>query len=92
MTKDVGKYVDRYNMYQWMKNRTETPVEKLIVNKVLKKLWMYWIIDFITNLPLVAKKDTILVICNRLSKIAHFIATIKEILVERSVRLFRDNI
>ena len=92
MTKDVGKYVDRYNMYQWMKNRTETPVEKLIANKVLKKLWMYWIIDFITNLPLVAKKDTILVICNRLSKIAHFIATIKEILVERSVRLFRDNI
>ena len=36
--KDVGKYIEGYNLYQRMKNRTETPAEKLIVNEVLEKL------------------------------------------------------
>jgi len=36
--KDIGKYVKRYNLYQRMKNRTKTLVEKLIVNEVLEKL------------------------------------------------------
>ena len=48
--------------------------------------------DFITKLPLVVKKDMILVICNRLSKIAHFVAIIEGTLAKRLVRLFRDNI
>ena len=48
--------------------------------------------DFITKLPLVARKDAILVVCNMLSKMMHFVATIEEILVERLVRLFRDNV
>ena len=37
----------------------------------------------------------ILVVCNRLLKIAHFVATTKETLAERLVRLvrlFRDNV
>jgi len=29
ITKDVGKYVEGYNIYQRMKNRTEVPAEKL---------------------------------------------------------------
>ena len=47
--------------------------------------------DFITKLPLVARKDTILVVCNRLSKIIHFVATTKGTLAEELVQLFRDN-
>ena len=47
---------------------------------------MYLIVDFITKLPLVAEKDAILVVCNRLSKITHFVAT-----TEGLARLFRDN-
>ena len=38
VTKNVGKYVDKYNLYQRMKNRTEVPVENLIVNKIPEKL------------------------------------------------------
>jgi len=38
VTKDVGRYVDKYNMCQRIKHRTEAPVEKLMVNKVLEKL------------------------------------------------------
>jgi len=49
-------------------------------------------INFITKLPLVAIKDVILVICDRLSKITHLVAIIEEISVEELVRLFRDNL
>ena len=47
--------------------------------------------DFITKLPLVAGKNTILVVCNRLSKIIHFVATTEGTLAEGLERLFRDN-
>ena len=49
-------------------------------------------VDFITKLLLIARKDAILVICNILSKITHFVATIEETLVEGLVKLFRDNV
>ena len=49
-------------------------------------------VDFITKLPVVAGKDVILVVCNRLSKITHFVATTERTLVEELARLFRDNI
>ena len=49
-------------------------------------------VDFITKLLLVAEKDAILVVCDRLSKIAYFVATTKETMVEELARLFRDNI
>jgi len=39
-----------------IKNRTETIVEKLIVNKISDKLWIYLIVDFITKLSLVIEK------------------------------------
>jgi len=48
--------------------------------------------DFITKLPLVAGKDTILVVYDRLFKMTYFMATIERILVERLAWLFRDNI
>ena len=69
-----------------MKNRIEAPAGKLMVNKVPEKTQMYLIVDFITKLPLVAGKDAILVVCNRLSKITYFVATTEEL-----ARLFRDN-
>jgi len=45
-------------------------------------------VDFITNL---AGKDTILVVCNRLSKMTYFVATTEETSAEGLARLFRDN-
>jgi len=49
-------------------------------------------VDFITKLPLVAGKDAILVVCNRLSKMTYFVTTTKGTLVEDLARLFKDNI
>ena len=64
---------------------------KLIVNEVPEKVWTHLMVDFITKLPLVAGKDVILVVYDRLSKIAYFVATIKETTAEGLTRLFRDN-
>jgi len=75
-----------------MKNRTETSVEKLKLSEILEKLWIYLIVDFITKLLLVAEKDTILVVGNRLSKMTYFVVTTEETSVERLAWLFRDNV
>ena len=48
--------------------------------------------DFITKLPIVAEKDAILVVCDRLSKMMHFVATTERTMAEVLARLFRDNI
>ena len=75
-----------------MKNRTEAPAEKLIMNKVLEKALIYLIVDFIPKLPLVAEKNAILVVCNQLSKIAHFMVITEGTSVEGLVRQFQDNV
>ena len=49
-------------------------------------------VDFITKLPVVAGKDAILVVCNRLSKMTYFVATTEETIAEGLVRLFKDNV
>jgi len=46
----------------------------------------------ITKLPLVAEKNVILVVYDRLSKIMHFVTTTKETLTEGLARLFKDNV
>jgi len=89
--KDIGKYVEGCDTCQRMKNRIEAPAGKLIMNEVPEKAWTHLMVDFITKLPLVAGKDAILVVCDRLSKMAYFVATTEEIIAEGLVRLFRDN-
>ena len=59
---------------------------------VATTLWTYLIVDFITKLLVVARKDIILVVYNRLSKMTHFVATIEETLAEGLAWLFRDNV
>ena len=92
VTRDIERYVEGCNMCQRIKNRTEIMTGKLKLSEVPKKLWTYLIVDFITKLPVIAGKDTILVVCNRLSKMMHFVTTIEEILAEGLTRLFRDNV
>jgi len=75
-----------------MKNRMEVLAEKLKLSEVLEKPWTHLTVDFITKLLLVAEKDVVLVVYNRLSKMTHFVATTEEILAKGLVRLFRDNV
>ncbi len=53
---------------------------------------MHLTVDFITKLPIVAGKNAILVVCDWLSKITHFVATTEGTTAEGLVRLFRDNV
>ena len=77
---------------QRMKNRTEEPAGKLKLSKVPKKPWAHLIVDFITKLPVVAGKDAILVVCDRLSKMTHFVATTEGTSAEGLARLFWNNV
>ena len=53
---------------------------------------MYLMVDFITKLSLVAEKNIILVVCDRLSKLAYFVVTTERTSVKGLVRLFRNNV
>ena len=90
--RNIGRYVEGCDMCQRMKNKIEGPAEKLKLSKVPERLWTYLTVDFIIKLLLVAGKDVILVVCNRLFKMIYFVATIKGTSVEGLVRLFRDNV
>ena len=68
------------------------PAEKLKLSEILKRLWTHLTVDFITKLLVVARKDVILVVCDWLLKMTHFVATIEGISAEGLARLFRDNI
>jgi len=92
VTRDVGRYVEGCNLCQRMKNRTEELARKLKLSEVPKKPWTHLMVDFIMKLPMVAKKDVILVICDRLSKMTYFVATTEGTLAEGLARLFRDNV
>jgi len=50
------------------------------------------LVDFITKLPIVAGKDAILVVCDRLSKMTHFVVAMEGTTAEGLTRLFRDNV
>jgi len=61
-------------------------------NKVPDKPWAHIMVDFIVKLPLLRGYDSILVVCDWLTKIAHFIPTIEKTSAERLAVLFRDHV
>jgi len=88
VTKEVGRYVDGCDMCQRYKNQSEAPVGKLMPNAIPEKPWSHISADFITKLPLAQGCDAILVVCNRFSKMAHFIATMEKTSAEGLAKLF----
>ena len=92
VTRNVGKYVEGCGLCQRMKNRTEELAGKMKLSEVPKKPWSHLTVDFITKLPVVAEKDVVLVVCDRLSKMTHFVATTEGTSVEGLARLFWDNV
>jgi len=88
--KEVGRYVDGCDACQRYKNWSEAPVGKLMPNTIPEKPWSHILADFITKLPLAQGYDTILVVCDCFSKMAHFIATIEKTSAEGLAKLFRD--
>jgi len=83
VTRDVGRYVEGCDLCQRMKNRMEEVAGKLKLSEVLEKLWTYLMVNFITKLP---------VVCDRLSKMTHFVAMIEGTSAEGLARLSRNNV
>ena len=90
--KEVKQYVEGCDQYQRMKNRAEMPAGKLRPNQVLEKPWQHISVDFIMKLPVSKGHDLILVVCDRFSKMSHFVVTTEKTTAERLARLFRDNV
>jgi len=61
-------------------------------NKAPAKPWAHIMADFIVKLPLAQGYDVILVVCDLLTKMVHFIPTTEKILAEGLAKLFRDYI
>jgi len=86
--KEVGRYVDGCDAYQRYKNQSEAPAGKLMPNTIPEKPWSHILVDFITKLPLAQEYNTILVVCDCFSKMAHLIATTERTSAEGLTKLF----
>ena len=60
-------------------------------NSISDKAWTYILADFITKLPLVQGYDSVLVVVDWFTKMAHFVSTTEKTMAEGLARLFRDN-
>ena len=61
-------------------------------NSIPDKAWSHISADFITKLPLAQGYDSILVIVDCFTKMAHFVPTTEKTTAEGLARLFRDNV
>ena len=61
-------------------------------NTVPEKPQMHISADFITKLLLAQEYNSILVICDKMTKIAYFVPTVEKTLAKGVARLFQDNI
>ena len=73
--KEVKRYIEGCDQCQRMKNRVERPAGKLRPNQIPEKLWQHISVDFIMKLPVSKGHDSILVVCDRFSKMSHFVIT-----------------
>ena len=92
VTREVKWYVEGCNACQCNKNCTEQLAGKLMPNSIPDKAWTYILVDFITKLPLVQGYDSILVMVDWFTKIAHFVPTTEKTMAKGLARLFRDNV
>ena len=77
---------------QRIKNRAEIPAEKLRPNEVLERPWQHISVEFITKLSVSKSCDFILVVCDRFSKMFHFVVMTEKTMVEGLAKLFRNNV
>jgi len=89
---EVKRYVEGCDLCQRNKNKTELPVGKLIPNEAPDKPWVHITVDFIVKLPLSRGYGSILVVCDRLMKMAYFIPTTEKTSAEGLAVLFWDHV
>jgi len=88
----VKNFVLSYNICSRSKNSRHQPYGLLQPLPISNKPWSFVSIDFITDLPPLNKFDTICVIVDRFSKMAHLIPCKKTITGGETTKLFMDNV
>ena len=71
--KDIKLYVANCDICQWHKYSTLAPGGLLQLLPIPQQVWGDVSMDFISSIPKVRGKDTIMVLVDRLTKFAHFI-------------------
>jgi len=93
MDKTVQRYVDSCEDCQRQKPRNQASKTFLHPLEIPRKQWQSISMDFITHLPLTAAGfDAILVVLDRLTKMAHFVPAKGTDTAETTSRRFFDNI
>ena len=94
MVKQIKDYVRKCIDCQTNKARSQRPFGQLENLPIPKQPWKSISIDYITGLPVSSthKYDAILVVVDRLSKMAHFIPTHKTVTAVETANLFLQNI
>jgi transposase InsO family protein len=92
LRKDVKKYIETCDVCQKSKSGRQSPHGKLIPLPIPERNWEKITMDFIVKLPKSNKYDSILVIVDRRSKMAHFIPCNETITAEGTARLVFEHI
>jgi hypothetical protein len=93
MYKDIKNYVDGCEVCQRTKHETQHPQGLLQPLEIPPHPWHTISLDFITHLPLTRNhNDAILVVVDKLTKMAHFIATTSTVNAPTTARLILENI
>lgn len=74
MKKDIQQFIAECDVCQKSKYATLAPAGLLQPLPIPTQVWQDMSMDFVTGLPRVRAKDTILVVVDRLTKYAHFLA------------------
>src|SRR5215471_19348643 len=93
LNKDVHEYVSACDICQRTKLSKQKQPGLLQSLTIPQRNWEQVTMDFVTGLPLTARHfDTVLVIVDKLSKMAHFIPTSHDISAHETAWLFVTNI
>ena len=92
MRKDIDRYVDNCEICQRTKPRRDKTFGLLNPLPVPSGVWKSISIDYITGLPETQGYDAILVVVDRLSKMAHYIPTVKEINTQETAKLLLHHV
>ena len=92
MRKDVDRYMDNCETCQRTKPRRDKTFGLLNPLPVPSGVWKSISLDYNTGLPKAQGQDAILVVVDRLSKMAHYIPTTKEINAQETARLLLHHV